>query len=84
MSIRESLKNLNSVLQRLEEAGLRLKQEKCQFMAETVTYLDHKVNKAGITPVADKVRSIVEAQPPENVTQLKAYLGMLNYYGRVS
>ena len=81
-SVRESLKNLNSVLQRLEEAGLRLKQEKCEFMAETVTYLGHKVSKAGITPVADKVRSIVEAQPPENVTQLKAYLGMLNYYGR--
>ena len=81
-NIRESLKNLNSVLQRLQEAGLRLKQEKCQFMAETVTYLGHKVSKAGITAVADKVRSIVEAQPPENVTQLKVYLCMLNYYGR--
>lgn len=81
-TVEESIENLNVVLARLEEFGLRLKKEKCEFGVETVTYLGHRINKEGLTPVPEKVEAIQEAKPPENVTQLKAYLGLLNYYGR--
>jgi len=81
-TVSESLKNLDDVLSRLEDAGLRLKKQKCMFMADTVTYLGHRISKAGIEPVTEKVKAIVQAQPPANVTQLKAFLGLLNYYGR--
>ena len=67
---------------RLEEYGLRLKREKCEFGKETVTYLGHRISREGITPMPEKIDAIVKADPPENVTQLKAYLGLLNYYGR--
>ena len=76
------LKNLEEVFTRLEGAGLRLKRSKCTLLADEVQYLGHKVDAAGIHPVEAKVKAIVEAPAPTNVTELKAYLGLLNYYNR--
>lgn len=78
----EHLRNLSSVLQVIESSGLRLKEVKCVFLAEEVTYLGYNITKEGISPSPEKVKAIRNAAPPENVTQLKAYLGMLNYYNR--
>ena len=78
----ESLRNLDAILTKLGKAGLHLKKEKCTFIAEEVVFLGHRVNKEGITPVPDKVEALVQEKAPENVTQLKAYLGLLAYYGR--
>nr|XP_055054019.1 uncharacterized protein K02A2.6-like [Misgurnus anguillicaudatus] len=47
-----------------------------------VTYLGHVVNAEGLHPVLSKVRAIEEAPPPTTVTELKAYLGLLNYYNK--
>ena len=76
------LQNLGAVLGRLSAAGLRLKRDKCVFMASEVVYLGYRINHKGIHPVADKVRAIVDAPQPTNQTQLKSFLGMLNYYHR--
>ena len=42
-SQQEHLKNLEEVLKRLEEAGMRLKQEKCTFLMPEVEHLGHKI-----------------------------------------
>ncbi len=78
----EHLQTLAMVLKRLQEAGLRLKRAKCLFMNEEVMFLGHKVDATGLHPVHEKVRAIKEAPTPSNVTELKAYLGLLNYYNR--
>ena len=70
------------MLVRLEEAGLGLKKGKCVFMQDQVVYLGHQIDKTGISPVQDKVEALVQAKTPENVTELKSYLGLLNYYGK--
>ncbi|CAC5386452.1 unnamed protein product [Mytilus coruscus] len=67
---------------RFKKIGIRLKKQKCVFMAEEVVYLGFKINKHGIYPVESKVEAIDKAASPTNVTELKAYLGMLNYYNR--
>lgn len=77
----EHLRTLDQVLERLSKAGVRLKESKCYFMAEEVTYLGHRIDKEGIHPVPDKVKAIANARRPENVTELKSFLGLLNYYG---
>lgn len=69
-------------LKRLQEAGLRLKRAKCLFMKDEVMFLGHKVDATGLHPVNEKVRAIQEAPTPSNVTELKAYLGFLNYYNK--
>ena len=79
-SEREHLDNLAEVLKRLESAGMRLKRSKCEFMLPSVEYLGHKISDKGLQPTEGKIKAIVEAPAPQNVSQLKAFLGMLNYY----
>ena len=78
----EHLDNLSAVLQRLAAAGMKLRPEKCSFMLPKVEYLGHKISEKGLQPTTQKVRAIVEAPRPTNVSQLKSFLGMLNYYGK--
>jgi len=49
-------------------------------MEPQVTYLGHKVSKEGIQPLDDKVEVIINAPAPKNVSELKSYLSMMNYY----
>lgn len=66
----------------MEKSGLRLKRSKCEFMGKEVTFLGHKINASGLHPLTKKVEAIAEAPEPQNVSELKAYLGLLNYYHR--
>ena len=70
------------MLRRLDKAGMRLKQEKCEFNQPQVEYLGHIISEQGISPSETKVQAIRDAPEPTNVTELKAFLGLLNYYGR--
>ena len=78
----DHLSNLNAVLTRLSGAGLRLKKIKCCFMASDVTYCGYGINENGVHPVVEKVEAITKAPEPENINQLRSFLGMLNYYHR--
>ena len=78
----EHLKNLTEVLQILSANGLRLKRKKCVFMAPEVTYLGFRINQEGVSPVDEKIKPILEAAVSQNVTHLRSFLGMLNYYHR--
>lgn len=78
----EHVKNLDQVLKRMTEAGLRLKRSKCMFQAPSVTYLGHRISAHGLSPVEEKVRAIKEAPSPKNVTELRSFLGLVNYYGK--
>uniref|UniRef100_A0A8C5QT05 Gypsy retrotransposon integrase-like protein 1 n=2 Tax=Leptobrachium leishanense TaxID=445787 RepID=A0A8C5QT05_9ANUR len=76
----DHLRNLEEVLSRLKQSGLRLKRSKCKFLGTEVVFLGHKISAAGVQPVAEKVQAIQEAPTPRSVSELKAYLGLLNYY----
>ena len=73
---------LEEVLRRMEQASLRLSKGKCLFMAPSVEYLGYKIDADGLHPLLEKVRAIEKAPKPRNTTELKAYLGLLTYYGR--
>ena len=51
-------------------------------MQPEVEYLSHKINREGLQPSDSKVAAIVEAPLPKNVSELKSFLGMVNYYGK--
>ena len=78
----EHLRALEEVLDRLDKAGLRVKQSKCEFMRPSVDYLGHRIDATGLHPLQDKVRAIKEAPTPKSVHELKSYLGILTYYGK--
>uniref|UniRef100_A0AAV2MR29 ribonuclease H n=1 Tax=Knipowitschia caucasica TaxID=637954 RepID=A0AAV2MR29_KNICA len=76
------LKALDAVLMRLEEYGLHVRKDKCMFFQESVEYLGHTIDAAGLHKSPEKERAVVEAPAPTNVSQLRSLLGMINYYGR--
>ena len=51
----EHLQTLDTVLTRLEVAGLRLKEKKCSFMLESVEYIGHNISAEGLRPTKEKV-----------------------------
>ena len=73
---------LEEVFSRLEEHGFRLKQEKCQFLLPKVQYLGHEISCDGIRPLLTKIDAIIKAPAPQNVQQLRSFLGLVNYYGK--
>ena len=76
----EHLQNLDAVLSRLETAGMRLKYDKCAFLLPAVEYLGHKISVHGLQPTDFKVQAIKNAPAPTDVSQLKSFLGLVNYY----
>ena len=81
-STEEHMSNLRVVLSRLQEAGLRLRKDKCEFMVPAVQYLGHVIDASGLHPSAAKLEAVKDAPTPQNVTELKAYLGLLSYYSK--
>ena len=76
----DHLSNLDSVLKKLSDAGLRLKKEKCSFMVPSVVYLGHRLDSEGLHPVFDKIQAIQDSPEPTDVSKLQSFLGMLNHY----
>ena len=78
----EHIATVRKVLGRLRKAGLKVKSEKCAFMLPNITYLGHEIDATGIHPMSEKIRAIKEAPLPKNVTDLRAFLGIVNYYAK--
>ena len=73
-------RRLTNVLNCLQSAGLRLKWDKCQIGLKEVQYLGFRIDGEGIHPSESKVEAIVKAPEPKDVSQLRAFLGLLNFY----
>lgn len=76
------LSNLRAVLERLKRAGLTVKLNKCTFLQKNVKYLGFVIDKEGLHPDPGKLEAITAIPVPRDVTQLKSFLGLINYYGR--
>ena len=72
--------NLSEVLDRLDKGGLRLNAGKCHFKQKSVSYLGFRIDADGLHPLEDKVQALVAAPAPQNVTELKSFLGLVQYY----
>lgn len=75
----EHLSTLGRVFSRFQEAGLKLKLAKCSFMLPKVEYLGHIISADGIHPTGEKIKAVVDAPTPQDTTQLKSFLGLVNY-----
>ena len=73
---------LKQVLDRVIQAGLKLNREKCEFNQKDLIFLGHKFGPNGIEPDKAKVEAIQNMPEPENETELRRFLGMVNYLGR--
>ena len=81
-SDQEHLENLAHVLCQLKTARMKLKEDKCAFLLPSVTYMGHVISAQGLHTEDSKVKAVVDAPAPRDVTALRSFLGMVNYYGR--
>jgi len=51
-------------------------------MLPSVEYLGHRISFAGFQPTDGKIKALKEVPIPCHVSQLKSFLGLLNYYGK--
>ena len=75
---------LRTVLQRLESAKLTLNKSKCAFSCDRVKFLGQIVDKCGVHPDPDKVKGIQEVSVPQNVSDVRRFLGMVNQMNKFS
>ena len=73
-------RNLQTILTRFHDKGLRLRKEKCDFRQKSCRYLGHDIDEDGIHSTYDWVVAIKNVPVPQNVQQLRSYLWLIHYY----
>ena len=72
----------HAVLQRLQQAGVTLKREKCLFSQQSVKFLSHLVGGGELKPDPEKVKAIQEMPEPSNIGDTRRFLGLINQQAR--
>ena len=78
----ETFQNLKLVLCRFREAILTLKPKKCHLLKKSVQCLGHTVSEDGTCCSPDKVNAVLNWPVPTTKTELRSFLGLINYYRR--
>ncbi len=76
------LTHLQQVFKILESNSLTAKLTKCEFFAPTVEFLGHVVSTEGISVDPSKTDAIRKWPYPNDVHELRSFLGLANYYRR--
>ena len=81
-TVAEHHEHLAEVLRRLQDHGLHLKREKCEFAVGSVEYLGHRIDARGVHTTDRKVKTILDTPAPTNIAKLRSFLGMISYYAK--
>jgi len=76
----EHLRHLQWVLDKLREANLGCRKEKCEFVRQQLKFLGHVISADGLAPDPDKVAKVQNFQHPQSVHVLRSFLGLASYY----
>ena len=79
-SLDEHLDHLRRVIRHLQEAGLKLKPEKCHLICTEVKYLDHVVTPQGMKPKSKTASAVSTFPVPTNVCEVQRFLRLSSYY----
>ncbi|KAG1940743.1 interleukin-1 receptor accessory protein-like 1-A [Pimephales promelas] len=74
-TLEEHEQRLLKVITRLEEAGLKLSLDKCQFCRSQVTYVRHIVSEHGIATDPGKIEAVTRWKQPTDLHSLQSFLG---------
>ena len=81
-SLDDHLKHLGQVLERLSQAGLKLKPSKCHFLTQQVEYLGHIITPQGIKPNPEREKAVRDFPVPTSLKDVRAFVGLASYYRR--
>jgi len=81
-NMEDHLVHLRRVFDRMTREKLYPKLSKCRFGLHELEFLGHVVGRDGIKPDPHKVNAVLNAPAPTNLTELRGFLGILNYFQR--
>ncbi|UYV75047.1 K02A2.6-like [Cordylochernes scorpioides] len=81
-SLEEHNERVRQVLKKIQEEGMTLNPEKCQFGVKTVKFLGHTLSSEGLFIDEEKLDAITKMEAPRSTKELKSFLGMVNYLGK--
>ncbi len=74
------METLKSVLKRIQEVGLKLKLNKCEFPKPRIKFIWHEVDEQGIHTVDDKIAVVAQFPQPKTIENVRPFLGLAGYY----
>lgn len=81
-NFKEHIATLKLVLSKLESVNLKLNLEKCEFFKEKVAYLGFVIDKNGLSKTKERISSVLQAPVPKDIHEVRAFIGLINYYSR--
>jgi hypothetical protein len=75
-------KHLHMVLQKLRENQVYAKLNKCEIWLKKVSFLGHIIFEGGIYVDPSKVKDVFSWNTPQNVSDIRSFLGLAGYYRR--
>jgi cleavage and polyadenylation specificity factor subunit 1 len=81
-TLEEHEQQLRTLFDRLQRYGILVNLVKCVFRASEVTFLVYKVSAEGFQRLEERVADLQSCPPPKTASQIRRFLGMLNFYKR--
>ena len=78
----DMINNLDKVLEKLLEAGLKLKPRKCQLFKPEAEFLGHMISCEGAKTDPKKTQVVSDWPKPEDIKSLRSFLGFCIYIRR--
>ena len=74
---------MRKLLDTILEKGLTLNKEKCKFRMTEQVLMGHLLSDRGIRPAQSKIAAVKNVREPKSASEVRAFLGLVNYSGRV-
>ena len=74
---------MEEVFKSLQYYGIHLQLSKCSFLQESVEYLGHRIDAEGLHTTSRKVEAVQLVPAPKYQIQLRSFLGLMHYYGKI-
>ena len=81
-SPQEHDQHLHILFTQLQNYSILLNPSKCVFRVPEISFLGYKISSIGSQPLLECVADLQACPPPKTISQLRRFLGMLNFYQR--
>ena len=79
-SWQQHINTLDQVLTRLSQHGFAVRCSKCQWGVKSTEFLGFLLTPTGVMPHKRKVRAVLDMKEPTNLSELRSFIGLVNFY----
>ncbi len=76
----QQLQILHQLFIQLQQHRLKINSPKLTFCLPVMEYLGFMINQEGVQPGTDQLKVIAATQPPQDVAEVKQFLGFCNFF----